>query len=75
MATASAHDRQLLLGRRAAERGLERDALRPAVMTLAKPNPLGRMASQVWNQPLDSVRKTNDTSAMTGKPEVVTISQ
>lgn len=44
-------------------------------MTLAKPKPLGKMANQVWNQPLDSVRKMKDVSATTGRPEVTTMSQ
>lgn len=63
-------------GRRCFSRAqAQNSVLRPAVMTLAKPKPLGKMANQVWNQPLDSVRKMKDVSATTGRPEVTTMSQ
>lgn len=49
--------------------------LSPAVMTEAKPKPLGKIDSHERNQPLFSSRKTKEVRAKMGKAEVMAMSQ
>ena len=46
-----------------------------AVTTDANPKPLGSTATHEWNQPLDSVKNKNEVKLITGKAEVMTMSQ
>lgn len=65
----------LRIAGRVHERESNSNSLKVAVTTDAKPNPLGRTATQEWNQPLDSFKKRNEMRAITGNAEVMTMSQ
>lgn len=56
-------------------RAFPKDSLRVAVTTDANPKPLGSTATHEWNQPLDSFKNKNEVRLITGKAEVMTMSQ